>query len=122
MKGTTVYNAIDEQVGGSTVFNGFLKGCDVYLYPNSFSNAHNLYLVMGHEYGHALLFHSGFLLDEDHHFAISQWMYEQADLFGCLSYPIKDLANKYASIVFPSYTQSWIKTLLFKTYPLILSL
>ena len=117
-EGPLVKNKYGDIVGGSTVHLGLFKGSDIYLYPSSFSSPEYLYLVMGHEYGHALFFNYGFLGEENHHFAISQWMYKQASLFGCLSDPIKRLANQYATNSFPTVEQMLYTRMLFNIYPL----
>ena len=121
-EGSLVKNREGDFVGGSTVDLGLFKGSDVYLYPSSFSSPEYLYLVMGHEYGHALFNSFGFLGDENQHFAISQWMFQQASLFDCLSDPIKRLANQYATNSFPSLYQMLYTRMLFNTYPLRYSL
>ena len=46
--------------GGATIYNGFGKGSNVYLFKSSFTSMEQLYLTMGHEYIHVYFNAHGF--------------------------------------------------------------
>ncbi|MBR1513163.1 MAG: hypothetical protein IJ622_02595 [Bacteroidales bacterium] len=58
-RGDLVINSKGKPVRGTTVYNGFGKGSNVYLYKVAFQSPERLYLTMGHEYLHCAYNYSG---------------------------------------------------------------
>lgn len=78
-----VRNSKGQRVGGASIYRG-RSGTDIYLFGDSFDSPEQLYLVMGHEYGHAYLNSLGYsagAYTDMQEAAINQWMHEQAVAF-----------------------------------------
>ncbi|WP_444876849.1 RHS repeat-associated core domain-containing protein [Bacteroides heparinolyticus] len=58
-QGDMVFNTRGRSVGRTTIYNGFGKGSNVYLYKAAFQSPEQLYLTMGHEYLHCAYNYSG---------------------------------------------------------------
>ena len=92
--GDLVYNSNNNRVKGLSVTKRFGKS-DVYLFKEAFVSKQQLYLTMGHEYGHAFYNTLPFTLESNNeHTNIYRWQYEQAKLF---NYNVNYYYQRYES-------------------------
>jgi len=78
--GDLVYNSAGNRVRDLTVHQG-IGNSDVYLFKEAFMSKPQLFLTMGHEYGHAYFNTLSFTLDiKNAHSIINTWEYQQASL------------------------------------------
>ena len=116
-------NKNGQEILGASVFNGrkLVGKSDIYLFPKAFDCKEKLYLVMGHEYAHALFQAFTSSSEKQQHCAIFHWMYYQAMAFDyhALDSSIDDNFSLY---VIEENSSSFLLHLIYINFPIIKSI